>query len=261
MGLFDSLVKKKPQPAESAPVAAGEPIATAELEPAPLPDLSELFPYPVVACRGGEQVEIDLYRMRKELQGSGTYPIIVGDRDSAMSLLDGWDQPFDYDGQMALSRRTIVEDWFRAQLDKHPLPEQGAAPAVETIESMIRLRIGFDNHGEPRKEVFIATIPTPHSSSVPIYLHFGDWNACPSAWVHAMLARYWREMYGAELASITADTIEFTVADPPATDEAALTLATQQYLYCRDIVDKGVGSVEALAELLRGSTRWFFWWD
>jgi hypothetical protein len=38
-------------------------------------------------------------------------------------------------------------------------------------------------------------------------------------------------------------------------------LAQAQYVYCPDIVDQGVESIEALAATLLGDPRWFFWWD
>jgi hypothetical protein len=75
------------------------------------------------------------------------------------------------------------------------------------------------------------------------------------------VARYWRDRFGAEIAAVSSDVVEFTVSRPPSDDAQALELAWQQYLYCADIVDQGVGSVATLAQSLRHSTRWYFWWD
>ncbi|MEO6708543.1 MAG: DUF4253 domain-containing protein [Planctomycetota bacterium] len=41
----------------------------------------------------------------------------------------------------------------------------------------------------------------------------------------------------------------------------ALVLAFEQYHCCEDIVTQGVGALDALAEALRRSTVWYFWWD
>ncbi len=38
-------------------------------------------------------------------------------------------------------------------------------------------------------------------------------------------------------------------------------LAKRMYEFCPDIVDQGVGDVKALAEELRKSSAFFFWWD
>jgi hypothetical protein len=51
------------------------------------------------------------------------------------------------------------------------------------------------------------------------------------------------------------------VARRPATREAALELAREQYLYCNDIVDQGTGSLSGLAASLTTDDWWFFWWD
>ena len=38
-------------------------------------------------------------------------------------------------------------------------------------------------------------------------------------------------------------------------------LALEQYAYCNDIVDQGVGTIGALADGLMKSHNWYFWWD
>jgi hypothetical protein len=38
-------------------------------------------------------------------------------------------------------------------------------------------------------------------------------------------------------------------------------LASEQYAYCGDIVDQGIGTVDALGASLVGSIVWYFWWD
>jgi len=38
-------------------------------------------------------------------------------------------------------------------------------------------------------------------------------------------------------------------------------LAKEQYIFCNDIVDQGVGTVSALAATLLDSNYWYFWWD
>jgi hypothetical protein len=41
----------------------------------------------------------------------------------------------------------------------------------------------------------------------------------------------------------------------------ALELAREQYSYCSDIVDQGVGTLNALAAALMENDWWYFWWD
>jgi hypothetical protein len=123
------------------------------------------------------------------------------------------------------------------------------------------LQAGFHYTGKPHEEVFIAQLSTADYWTVPLHLRYGSWNACPHPSEHAMLAKYWGEHYGAKIAAVTSDTVEYTVENPPKTAAEGAVLAREQYIYCGDIVDQGVGSVMTLAEALRGSTRWYFWWD
>ena len=55
--------------------------------------------------------------------------------------------------------------------------------------------------------------------------------------------------------------IEMAVTRPPQTREEAITLATEQYFYCSDIVDQGTETIDRLAAEILAQPRWFFWWD
>ncbi len=66
---------------------------------------------------------------------------------------------------------------------------------------------------------------------------------------------------GAELIGLGADTMNLRVSRKPATREQAFALAREQYFYCNDIIDQGMGSYRALAAGLMASDWWFFWWD
>lgn len=115
--------------------------------------------------------------------------------------------------------------------------------------------------GKPLKEVYVGLVPTIKSYEVPAYIKFGGWNACPDPEQHVALMKYWNEKYGANIISITGDTIECTVDNPPTTKEEAMALAREQFLYCEDIVTQGCGSISALAGTLLNAKYWYFWWD
>lgn len=89
----------------------------------------------------------------------------------------------------------------------------------------------------------------------------GGWNDCPDSSVLTAFAKRWHASFGAEVVSITRDVMEFTVANPPTTREAASKLAMEQYIFCPDIVEQGVGDVVTLAATLQNSSYWYFWWD
>jgi hypothetical protein len=114
---------------------------------------------------------------------------------------------------------------------------------------------------KPKETVYFAKIPTVNAFEIPAYLRFGDWNASPSPEEHVAFLRRWSERYGLEMYALTGDVIECEIARPPADRKAALNLAREQYLYCSDIVEQGVGSIATLAAILECSTHWYFWWD
>jgi hypothetical protein len=96
---------------------------------------------------------------------------------------------------------------------------------------------------------------------VPALLGFGGWNSSPAPEEHVALLKYWNEKYGADIITVTNDTIECTVSRPPATREQALELAREQFIYCSDIVYQGTETLSALAASLQRGKTWFFWWD
>jgi hypothetical protein len=107
----------------------------------------------------------------------------------------------------------------------------------------------------------IALVPTPRGWEAPAFLNFGGWNACPQPAEHCAVLAYWNGRFGADVASMTRDVIELEVARPPASRDEALALAHEQFDYCEDIVDQGVGTISNLAADLLAGSPWYFWWD
>ena len=114
---------------------------------------------------------------------------------------------------------------------------------------------------KPLPKVIIALIPTDDWTTIPAHLNWGAWNACPAPEFHVAALRSWRDRYGAELVGLNNDTMDLRVARAPKTRAEAMELAQEQYAYCNDIVDQGVGTMSALAAILMARPWWFFWWD
>jgi len=110
-------------------------------------------------------------------------------------------------------------------------------------------------------KVHIAIFPTDDWTTIPAYLRFGGWNACPAAEYHVAAMRTWRDRYGVELVGVASDTLNLTVQRRPESRDEALALAREQYVYCNDIIDQGVETYSALAATLMASDWWYFWWD
>ena len=158
---------------------------------------------------------------------------------------------------MAALKNMALSADFGDEEDEAPLGEW----PTETSFSP-GLSVAYDiRTGEPRPKVHIALIPTDDPTAIPAYMRWGNWNACPPAACHVAALRAWRDLYGAELIGLGADTINLRVSRKPATREEALELARVQHIYCSDIIDQGVGSYRALAAELMAHDWWFFWWD
>ncbi|MCI8810535.1 MAG: DUF4253 domain-containing protein [Oscillibacter sp.] len=108
--------------------------------------------------------------------------------------------------------------------------------------------------------LLLAEIPAKHPWEVFAWLPIGGWNECPAPEDMIAAAKYWFEEYGAVPAVATHDVLEFNLSAPVGAERAEA-LAKEQYFWCPDIVDQGIGSIKALANQLKNSTVWFFWWD
>lgn len=160
------------------------------------------------------------------------------------------------------------KEWFERQRENfdpaelepdeelEEMSENAEPPAEVTAHRDVLTR-------EPYEKVILAKMPVSPEEPWRVFaeMPWGGFNECPFPHEHLAIARYWHEKFGASLATMSTATLEFMVERPPQTDEEALALATEQYLYCPDIVDQGVGSIDHLAQLLKGSQVWYFWWD
>jgi hypothetical protein len=124
-----------------------------------------------------------------------------------------------------------------------------------------QLSVTADLSGAPLNKVQVIILPSDDSTTIPAFLHWGNWNGCPAPEYHVAALRSWRDRFGAELIGLSHDVMNIRVKKRPRTREAAIDLAREQYVYCSDIVDQGVQTLSALAAILMESDWWYFWWD
>ena len=109
--------------------------------------------------------------------------------------------------------------------------------------------------------LILAKIPVKNPWEIFAYLPFGNWNECPDTPELMAVAKYWFEKHGAIPAAMSHDELEFLLPALISQDQA-MELAVEQYGFCPDIVDQEDDpTVGALADVLRQSTVWYFWWD
>ena len=149
-----------------------------------------------------------------------------------------------------------VDPGFYANWDARVIGEVAGGERIDRFLSI------WDYDGKQTIPIVLAEIPVIHTWEVFAYLPFGGWNECPATEEHMAVAKYWFEKFGAVPALMTPDVLEYTIPFGTSVPSwQALDLALEQYAYCSDIVDQGVGTIGALADGLAKSSCWYFWWD
>lgn len=144
-------------------------------------------------------------------------------------------------------------DDLRAPIGSWPSKIDAGSPGLSVATEIIS--------GKFHDRVHILLVPAQFGWEVPAYLRWGDWNACPPPEYHVSALRTWHNNFAAELVGINGDTMNLRAANGPKTRGAAMSLAREQYGYCPDIIDQGVGTISALAATLMASEWWYLWWD
>lgn len=125
--------------------------------------------------------------------------------------------------------------------------------------------VGEDEHTEPINdfeiadgtELYLVEIPVKEPWQIFAYIPFGDWNECPKAEEHMAIAKYWFEKYGACVAYISNDVIEYYLSSPVTGN--TMPIAEEHLGYSVDILQGD--NLTSLASQLKKSSIWYFWWD
>jgi hypothetical protein len=212
--------------------------------------------------------------LRQAMPAAGYWPVVLGDEESVQILSEGLaaiTEP-SYDVAQALRKAEVFNlarwrasygiDGDTCVTDEDRKERRGSWDDARNAEPQTRFTAHTTSwSGKPHPHVWMGLIPAAHSWEVPAIVGFGHWNACPEPHIHAGLHRRWLNDFGAELVCMRFDVLEFQVARPPATREAAYDLAELQYEYCDDIVSQGCETVRSLANSLLNGRIWYFWWD
>ncbi|ADG73225.1 hypothetical protein Cfla_0306 [Cellulomonas flavigena DSM 20109] len=207
------------------------------------------------------------HRLRAEHATTGLWPVLLG-ADAPTDMTSALTPEDDYDDADALRRATAMTlrelqelraerlaRWREADSeDEDERPGDSAPHTVEHREPVVTVA---------EEDGVIALVPAAHGWQVPVILGWqGGVNYELEPVDHGVVLRDWHERYGAELVAMSGDQVlELLVDRPPTTPAEALAVAREQYDYCGDVVDQGVGTIEALAREQAGSASWYFWWD
>ena len=224
------------------------------------------FPYEIITVRGADALT-ECERIKSRRMGQ---PVIVGGDQDLLDLVDqftmmdpavapvpGMFEPVRTPDQiLEAASKLSFPPVDNGQEEPAPVGEWPAEP-----DHSAGLSIAADTDGKPLDQLHILLVPATHCWEIPAYLRWGGWNANPAPEYHVAALRSWGDRFDAELVAINRDTMNVRVNRRPSTREEALILAREQYAYCPDLIDQGVGSVSALAAMLLADDWWYFWWD
>ncbi len=214
----------------------------------------------------GNDAIAELEKLRKDYVHTGLYPVLLGDKEDVRFNSESIRKKRPAHKIISDSLTIDTTQWFRETLEG--LQEdaetdelfEGQWPDEVIGQSGLTIQNDFLTQ-KPKPEIIIGLFKIENPWETFAVLNWGGWNSCPHPSEHCAIHSYWYTKYGAEVASITTDVVECIVTKPPLTREDSLRLAREQYSYCADIVDQGVGSISNLAATLMTSRYWYFWWD
>lgn len=201
------------------------------------------------------------YQKARE-QGSeeGFVPMLLS-AEYAQGLVDGEEELPEQAPVLSKSGRDVLHRLLgdvRENYSESDWEEEiGEVAGGDTLDRFLSLRDFTSRQTVP---VILAEIPVKNPWEVFACLPFGGWNECPDNAEQMAVAKYWFEEYGAVPGLMTQDVLEYVLPAPVPRARAA-ELALEQYVFCSDIVDQGVGTIGALADTLAQSDHWYFWWD
>ncbi len=201
---------------------------------------------------------------RSLIEKTGYYPVITEDYDRLFEYMECED---DYDSAKTIKSALSVDvDAFFKEQAEELTDDDDDLDDIKGDWDTSPCETDSDDFtvvSQSGKDATLQLVfcPTKISWQVCAVLCWGNSNDGSNPSNHAAVHKYWGTEYDAELVCITMDTMEFSVTKPPATKEAAMKLADQQYVYCPDLVHQGVETISNLAKTLLNSKRWYFWWD
>lgn len=227
-------------------------------------------PCEVLPCHELSAEEImDSYHKAMETAGRDGYPVLVPSDDIYLEQFEIMKED-GYDREKLLSEnlpdgKTFLDKRYRETLED--LAESGEDTSQyeeifqpgDEVDEYEALR----SFGNEYEEYILFRIPVDEPWKIPAYVPFEIWNADLEIDKILSVCRYWHKKYGAVPAVISHDTMEFLVEKNVPTEKDTWDLAREHAAFCEDRLDQctGTGTLGELADSIRKSSAWYFWWD
>ncbi|MCW2945198.1 MAG: hypothetical protein JWR24_1915 [Actinoallomurus sp.] len=202
-------------------------------------------------------------RLRAEHRTSGLWPVLLEDSAQPWSAGQIAPEPVaeigDYEAAAFMAE--VWSDWEIPPVDLTPFGRYcpGPAPPGDPMEdpSAAADRCAELLTGRP-----LGLVPVERGADALAAIgwqgarHHNPWTAPLAA-----VVRSWEERFGARVVGIGFNTLDLSVAAPPATLRHALHVAAEHSTFCPETIIQGPGTLAGYAEQIRGSHSWSFWWE
>ncbi len=218
-------------------------------------------PYEIISPDTPEQEVMKWYQLALEQAGENGYPVIVPVSRLLLESLETAEEE-GYDRNEMLRRdladgKRLLHNWYQEASEEEEF--------IGTMEQGDELNhfLSFTEFAGEYEEFILFKIPVDEPWKVMAYLPIGGWNGCPETEDMLAICRYWYEKYRAVPAVVGYDTMEFLTGREVRTEQDAWDLAKEHFAFCEDVVLQctGTSTIGELADSLRKSKVWYFWWD
>lgn len=240
-------------------------VETIQVNEKRIADFSDIYscPFEVVKSRDVKALAEQYRHALEQGRTEGFTPVFVVLDDILLEKID-----IDMEDAEAAS----VEALFEANVRRsHEIDVEAFFKDKNDIKEGFEEDDVFDTSAKPYVEfmawqreedvLLLVKVPTVKPYEVLSYFPMGGFNDCPMPEVQTAVSKKWYEQYGAIPAVISSCEIEYYVQNPVRDIEAAKDLACEHYAFCVDIVEQGVGDVQALTDEIFDNVQWYFWWD
>ncbi|OWR28784.1 hypothetical protein CDO73_17310 [Saccharibacillus sp. O23] len=140
------------------------------------------------------------------------------------------------------------------------LDEQVPASASRGTETSAALpdRAWIERNEE--EALLLLDLPEKQAWTAPLVVPMGGYNECPQPLDQAVMFRDWQRRFGAVPAAVTEDSWLLRVKQRPETDEEALDLAKEHFIFCQYVLES-FQTIGQYAAYLKTAGTWEFWWD
>ncbi|WP_409177751.1 DUF4253 domain-containing protein [Brevibacillus fortis] len=108
--------------------------------------------------------------------------------------------------------------------------------------------------------LIVLELPLASGYEAPLWIPMGGYNECPLPVYQSVIVKHWQEAYGIKILAVTEDTWIFQAGSRPQTNQEALKLAQEHFIFCQYVLDE-FPSLGHYADYLMKQDVWYFWWD